>query len=64
MTAILIGLVFIVAGLMGMAHWFHDFLLVMRGFLPVSIFIGGVVSLIAGIASFETRSPDEKKNDK
>lgn len=64
MTAILIGLLFIGAGLCGMVYWFHDFLLVMRGFLPVSIFIGGVVSLIAGIASFETRSPDAKKDDK
>lgn len=63
MTAVVIGLLFIVLGAAGLAHWPQDFLVVVRGFGPLSILIGGLVSLIAGIASFrQGRADDRNKN--
>lgn len=62
MTAVLVGLVFIAGGLWGIARWFPDFMATLRGIGPVSILIGGVVAVIAGLSSFRGGRVDEPKS--
>ncbi len=59
MTAVVIGIVFIAIGGLGMLHWSQDFLAMVRGFGPFSMFIGGLVSLIAGIGSTKKKNTDD-----
>lgn len=64
MMAILIGLVFIALGAWGLFIWFPEFIFVMKGFLSVSLFLGGLISVIAGFASFRpprSNGPPGKK---
>jgi hypothetical protein len=60
MVAVLVGLLFIVGGLWGVVRWFPDFMVMLKGFGPVSILIGGVVAFITGIASFQSRRVNDK----
>ena len=60
MVAVLVGAVFIGLGIWGIVHWFHEFLIALKGFVPISILIGGVVSLITGLATFQTRAINDK----
>lgn len=62
MIAAVIGIAFILIGGWGLVHWLADFMAVLRGFGPLSIFVGGVVALIAGLASF--RPPRANGDDK
>jgi hypothetical protein len=60
MIAVLVGLVFVVAGAWGIARWFPDFIVVVRGLGPVSILLGGLVAVVTG---FSTLSPRRRGND-
>lgn len=63
MIAMLVGLVFVAAGAWGIARWFPDFLIVLRGLGPVSVLLGGLVAVVTGVSSMgpRRRSNDEKK---
>jgi len=61
MTAILIGIVFMVLGVWGVMTWFSDMLVVLRGVIPLSLLVGGAVGLITGIGSFQSRRGDDNK---
>lgn len=61
MISIIFGFLFIVAGLWGVLKWFPDFLVVIRGFLPISLFFGGCVAVMAGLASIRPHRKDEKE---
>jgi len=55
MIAVLVGLVFVVLGAWGIARWFGEFLLVMRGIGPVSVLLGGLVAVVTGFSSLQPR---------
>lgn len=58
--AVLVGILFIILGLWGITHWFQDFLAVVRGFIPVSLVVGGIVALSAGVTTFRPRHKNDK----
>jgi hypothetical protein len=64
MTSIVVGLSFIFLGFWGIFHWSKDFLAVLRGFLPFSVFIGGLIAVFAGLHSIQTPRRDEKSEEK
>lgn len=58
--AIIVGIVFIVAGLMGFLHWFQEFVFVAKGLGPVVLLTSGVLAVVVGIASLGSRRGDGK----
>lgn len=61
MTSIIIGFGFIAAGLWGLAVWFQDFVMVLKGIIPISVLLGGIVAVAAGVSSFQTRRAIHEK---
>ena len=55
MIAVLVGLIFVVIGAWGIARWFSDFIMVMRGLGPVSVLLGGLVAMVTGFSSLQPR---------
>ena len=66
MISIMVGLAAIFGGLWGMAHWSYDFMAFLRGVLPISVFCGGCVAVIAGVVSRREGkgSPTDVKKEK
>ena len=62
MLAVLLGLVFIVAGGYGVFIWRAEFIVFLKGALPLMFFVGGFISVIAGITSI-SESADPKAAD-
>ncbi|MCG3205408.1 MAG: hypothetical protein KCHDKBKB_02129 [Elusimicrobia bacterium] len=62
MTAVVIGCVFIFLGGWGLLYWFQDFLTLIRGLGPISVLVGGLIALVAGISSF--RASDAQPGSK
>jgi hypothetical protein len=60
MIATLIGSVFILFGFWGILTWYHDFLAVLRGFLPISMVFGGIVAVSSGLSSLRKPRSNEK----
>ena len=62
MISILVGLVFVAAGIIGIVRWFPDFLAALRGLAPLSLLLGGVVAVIVGVGSLSGRKrPNDAK---
>ena len=59
MLSLLVGLITVGLSLWGIALWREEFLLVMKGFLPLCFLMGGVVAVIAGISSLVGKPPED-----
>ena len=60
MLAIVFGLIFMILGLWGLASWWTDFMMVLKGLIPVLFVFGGLLAVIAGVTSI--RDSIEAKN--
>lgn len=58
MLAIVFGLMFIVLGLWGIIHWLPDVMVIVRGLAPAMFCSGGLLAVIAGIASIRDDMED------
>jgi len=63
MTAIFVGIAFIVFGVWGIINWFQAFIFFVEGVVPLSLLLGGLISMIAGIASVQARRGNEKSKN-
>lgn len=55
MIASLIGILFIALGLYGILNWAHEFVVVIKGLVPISLILGGLLGLFAGVSSLQAR---------
>jgi hypothetical protein len=53
MIAIFVGMLFMALGIWGIVTWWGDFLVLLRGALPLLIAVGGLISVVAGVASIK-----------
>jgi hypothetical protein len=53
MVALIVGLIIAVLGVLGILRWTPDFILVLRGSVPVMLVCGGLLAVIAGITSIK-----------
>lgn len=60
MLSILIGTLVSAASLWGMWQWRAEFMLVVRGILPLCFFLGGVVAVIAGFSALNKPENDKR----
>ncbi|MBN1872491.1 MAG: hypothetical protein JW800_07965 [Candidatus Omnitrophica bacterium] len=60
-TSIIGGGIAIIIGIIGLINWWDSFAVIMKGFLPLILLLGGVVSLAAGISDIKKTSRPEKK---
>lgn len=53
MVALIGGLITIGLGVLGLIKWIPDFILVLRGSIPAILICGGILAVIAGVASIK-----------
>ena len=63
MLAIILGLLFAVTGIWGVAVWWADFTIFLKGFVPFMIFCGGVIAMFVGINSISEALKTRKTSD-
>ena len=59
MISIFVGLLFIGVGFWGLLSWYTDLWIVVKGLGPVSLLLGGIIGVMAGVTSLR----DRRKND-
>ena len=68
MTSVVIGVIVVLLSFIGLAKWWSEFVLFLKGFMPISFLLCGLVAVIAGISgliprSYEKLQPKNKKSD-
>jgi len=62
--SVVVGAVVALLGLWGLTGWWCDFLLVLRGLIPVMMIFGGVIAVIAGISEVKDELASKKEEKK
>ena len=57
MKILLGGIVALVIGIVGLIGWWADFVLVLKGVIPVLLVLGGALAIYLGIEEVKTESP-------
>lgn len=62
--SIIIGGIVALLGLWGLMGWWSDFILVLRGSVPVILIFAGIIAVIAGLSELRDESASKKEEKK
>jgi len=61
MKILLGGIVALVIGIVGLIGWWADFVLVLKGVIPILLVLGGALAIYLGIEEVKTESPAKEE---
>ena len=61
MKILLGGIVALVIGIIGLIGWWADFVLVLKGVIPILLVLGGALAIYLGIEEVKTESPAKEE---
>ena len=61
--SIIIGAVVVLLGLWGLAGWWCDFLIVLKGSIPAMLIFGGAIAVIAGLSELKDTEAAKKSKE-
>ena len=61
MKILLGGIAALVIGVIGLIIWFFDFLLVLKGIIPIALILGGALAIYLGIEDIKTTASAEEE---
>jgi hypothetical protein len=61
MKILLGGIVALIIGIVGLIGWWADFVLVLKGVIPVFLVLGGALAIYLGIEEVKTESPAKEE---
>ena len=61
MTLLMGGAIAAILGLVGLIVWIHDFLILLKGGLPVLLLLGGVLAAYIGFDELQSKLREERE---
>jgi hypothetical protein len=61
MKILLGGIAALVLGAIGLIVWFFDFLMILKGLIPIALILGGVLAIYLGIEDIKTSAAAEEE---
>jgi hypothetical protein len=61
MKILLGGIAALVIGVIGLIIWFYDFLMIVKGIVPIALVLGGALAIYLGIEDIKTSSSAEEE---
>ena len=61
MKILLGGIVALVLGVIGLIIWFFDFLMILKGMIPIALILGGALAIYLGIEDIKTSASSEEE---
>jgi len=61
MKILLGGIVALVLGVIGLIIWFFDFLMILKGLIPIALVLGGALAIYLGIEDIKTSASSEEE---
>jgi hypothetical protein len=58
---IVIGVIITLLGVLGLAGWWHDFITILKGSLPVILIFSGIIAVIAGASELQEKLSAKKE---
>jgi hypothetical protein len=61
MKILLGGIAALVLGVIGLIIWFFDFLMILKGMVPIALILGGALAIYLGIEDIKTSASAEEE---
>jgi len=61
MKILLGGIAALVLGVIGLIVWFFDFLMILKGLVPIALILGGALAIYLGIEDIKTSASTEEE---
>jgi disulfide bond formation protein DsbB len=61
MKILLGGIAALVLGVIGLIIWFFDFLMILKGLVPIALILGGALAIYLGIEDVKTSASAEEE---
>jgi disulfide bond formation protein DsbB len=61
MKILLGGIAALVLGVIGLIIWFFDFLMILKGLVPIALILGGALAIYLGIEDIKTSASTEEE---
>ena len=62
--SVIIGAIVALLGLLGLINWWGDFILILKGSIPVTLLFGGAIAVIAGLSELKDEAASKKEASK
>jgi len=60
MSLLITGIVAIILGVIGFSIWWNDFIIILKGGIPIFMILGGVLAVYVGLDDMQDRMREEK----
>ena len=61
MSLLISGIVSVILGVIGLSHWSDDFLIILRGGVPIMLILGGILAVYVGLDAMQERMREERQ---
>jgi hypothetical protein len=61
MSLLISGIISIILGIIGFSHWLDDFLIILKGGVPIMMVLGGVLAVYVGLDAMQDRMKEERQ---
>lgn len=61
MSLLISGIVSVVLGIIGFTLWWSDFIVLLKGGVPIMLILGGILAVYVGVDAMQDRMREERK---
>lgn len=61
MSLLISGIVSVILGVIGLSHWLSDFLIILKGGVPITLILGGILAVYVGLDAMQDRIREERQ---
>jgi predicted RNA-binding protein len=61
MSMLISGIVSVILGIIGFSIWWKDFIIALKGIVPIMLILGGILAVYIGLDAMEDRAREERK---
>ncbi len=61
MAMLISGIISIILGIIGFSIWWEDFIIAVKGIVPILLILGGILAVYIGFDAIEDQAREERK---
>jgi hypothetical protein len=61
MSLLISGIVSVILGVIGLSHWLNDFLINLKGGVPIMLILGGILAVYVGLDALQDRMREDRQ---
>ncbi len=61
MSMLISGIISVILGIIGFSIWWNDFIIALKGIVPIMLILGGILGAYIGFDAIEDQAREERK---